>query len=144
MDKAIPKERLRSCGLKATPRRLAIAGYLESCGCARTAEDVHSRLRPRLGRLGLQTVYRVLEELADAGLLARVDRPDKVRSYAACRAEGKRHHHHIVCTGCGRVEVVECEFPAEQRRRIERSTGFRVSDHQMQVEGLCPDCRRER
>ncbi|MFO7637963.1 MAG: Fur family transcriptional regulator [bacterium] len=135
---------LHADGLKATPRRLAVARLLFATGKALTSEEVHARLRLRLDRLGLQTVYRVLEELAGAGLLARVERPDRVRSYAACRAEPNTHHHHIVCTHCGRVDVVECGFPARQRRGIEQRTGFRVSGHTMQVSGLCPDCRGDR
>lgn len=135
---------LHDHGLKATPRRLAAARLLFDSGRAMTPDEVRDRLRPELGRLGLPTVYRIMDELAGAGLLARVERDDRLLSYAACRAEPGRHHHHLVCTRCGRVEVVGCGFPAGQRRGIERRTGFRVTGHRMQVEGLCPDCRRRR
>lgn len=135
-------ETLRNQGLKVTPRRLAAARLLFESGRAMTPEEVRERLRPALGRLGLPTTYRILDELAGTGLLTRVERDDRVLSYAACRAEPGRHHHHLVCTGCGRVEVVGCAFPASQRRGIERRTGFRVTGHRMQVEGLCGDCRR--
>ena len=138
------RERLHASGLKATPRRLAVARFLLATGQARTPEAVHRGLKPKLGRLGLQTVYRVLEELAESGLLARVERPDRVRSYAACRAKPNSHHHHIVCTGCGRVDVIACCFPADLRRRVEYRTGFRVSGHSIQVEGVCPGCREGR
>jgi Fe2+ or Zn2+ uptake regulation protein len=141
MDEAGVRAALHADGLKATPRRLAIAGLLLATGRAETPEAVRARLRPRLGRLGLPTVYRVLEELAGAGLATRVERGDRARSYAACRAEPDTHHHHIVCTGCGRVDVIDCAFPAGERRRVERRTGFRVSGHTMQVEGVCPGCR---
>ncbi|MFO7674927.1 MAG: Fur family transcriptional regulator [bacterium] len=141
MDEAAVRSALRADGRKATPRRLAIAGLLLRTGRALTPEAVHARLRPRMGRLGLPTVYRALEELVRAGLLTRVERADRVRSYAACGAEPGRHHHHIVCTGCGRVDVIGCAFPAAERRRVERRTGYRVSSHTMQVEGRCPACR---
>ena len=131
---------LRDQGLKVTPRRLAAARLLFDAGRAMTPEEVRGRLRPKLGRLGLPTVYRILDELAGAGLLTRVERDDRLRSYAACTA-GEHHHHHIVCTRCGRVEVVDCPFPARQRAAIERGTGFRVTGHRMQVEGVCPGCR---
>jgi Fe2+ or Zn2+ uptake regulation protein len=134
---------LRDQGLKVTPRRLAAARLLFDAGRAMTPEEVRGRLRPKLGRLGLPTVYRILDELAGAGLLTRVERDDRLLSYAACRAEPGRHHHHLVCTGCGRVEVVGCSFPSSQRRNIERRTGFRVTGHRMQVDGLCRECRRK-
>ena len=135
------RDALRRKGLKATPRRLAVAGLLATTGRALTAETVHARLLPKLGRLGLQTVYRVLEELAEVGLLTRIERADRLRCYAICRAESNVHHHHIVCTDCGRVEVVDCIFPVGYRRRIERRTGFRVNGHSMQVAGVCPGCQ---
>ena len=134
-------EPLRSHGLKVTSRRLAVAGLLFDLGRALSAEQVWNRLRPKLGRLGLPSVYRILEELTEADLLTRVELDDRVMRYAACRGNDS-HHHHIVCTGCGRVDVVDCEFPDRAVSRIRRRTGFRVTAHRMQVEGLCPRCQR--
>jgi Fe2+ or Zn2+ uptake regulation protein len=131
---------LRDGGLKVTPRRVAIARMLLRSGRATTPDQVWRRLRPGLGRLGLPSVYRILEELSGVGLLTRIELDDRVLRYAACTA-GPGHHHHIVCSRCGRVEVVDCGFPASSRRAIKRRTGFRVTSHTMQVEGLCPDCQ---
>lgn len=144
-DESAIRDALRRAGLKATPRRMAVAASLcRTGGRAATPEEVHVRLRPQLNRLGLQTVYRVLEELAEVGLLARVERDDRRRSYAACPVGPEQHHHHIVCTDCGLVAPVDCGFPGAQHRRIERRTGFRVSGHSMQVAGLCPGCQGRR
>lgn len=134
---------LRSSGLKKTPRRMAVARMLLDSGRAATPAQVWSRLRPRLGTLGLPSVYRILEELTEAGLLTRISRPEAESElcYAACTADRDHHHHHLVCTGCGRVEVVDCSFPRLEAPRIRRKTGFKVTGHTMQVEGVCPACR---
>ena len=131
-------------GLKATPRRLAVARLLRRSGRTMTPDAVWQRLKPGLGRLGLQSVYRILEEMTGAGLLTRIVLPDRLLRYAACRAEPDRHHHHLVCTRCGLIEVVDCAFPPRVRRSVERSTGFTVTGHSMQVEGVCPSCRRRK
>lgn len=135
---------LRGHGLKATPKRLAVAGLFLSRRGSMTPEAVWQRLRPQLGELGLPTVYRILEDLVRVGLLTRVELEDRVLRYAVCRAEPGTHHHHLVCVSCGDVGEVEgCSFEREVRR-VERRTGFRVLSHRLQIDGICSACRRPR
>ena len=135
--------RLRRVGLKATPKRRMVAEYLLGSGDARTVEDIRRHLRKRMGTLGLPTVYRIAEELAEIGLLARIDLGDRVARYAACRARGTGHHHHIVCLKCGSVEVMpRCLFQ-RQVKALEQTTGFRITGHRLHVEGMCPNCQRK-
>jgi Fur family ferric uptake transcriptional regulator len=133
---------LREHGLKVTPKRLAVAGLLLSRRGS-MPEAVWQRLRPKLGALGLPTVYRILEDLERVGLLARIELEDRVLRYAACRAAPGIHHHHTVCIRCGCVgQIADCPFEREVGR-LERRTGFRVLRHRLQVEGVCARCRRE-
>jgi Fe2+ or Zn2+ uptake regulation protein len=131
---------LREGGLKATPKRRMVAEYLLGSGDARTVEDIRRHLRKRLGSLGLPTVYRIVEELAEIGLLARIDLGDRVARYAACRAHGTGHHHHIVCVKCGSVEAMPTCLFQRQVKALEQTTGFRITDHRLHVEGMCPNC----
>jgi len=132
---------LRNAGLKATPRRRRVAEYLLAAGSALTPEEVWRRLRRRNRVLGLPTVYRILDELAGIGLLTRVDLADRNLRYAACRAETGEHHHRIICPTCGRVGTIpDCSFE-RQIRAVERRSGFRITGHTLQAEGLCPECR---
>jgi Fe2+ or Zn2+ uptake regulation protein len=132
---------LRKGGLKATPRRRMVAEYLIGSGDARTVEDIRRHLQKRTGTLGLPTVYRIAEELAEIGLLARIDFGDRVARYAACRAHGTGHHHYIVCMKCGSVEVMStCPFQ-RQVKSLEKTTGFRITGHRLHVEGMCPNCQ---
>lgn len=139
---------LHQNGLRNTAKRRAVAGLLLASGKAVTPAEVWQKLRPKLGRLGLPSVYRILEDLTRAGLLTRI-RLGRGLEYAACRVQHDErllgrvaagHHHHLVCVGCGRVEPIACSFPPSQVRRIRRRTGFRVTGHTFQVEGQCPDC----
>lgn len=133
---------LRSNRLKKTTRRMAVARMMLDSGRTATPAQVWSALRPKLGRLGLPSVYRILEELTEAGLLTRIVRPEAESElcYAACTADRRHHHHHLVCTGCGRVEVVDCSFRRLEESRIRRRTGFKVTGHTIQVQGICPAC----
>ncbi len=133
---------LRGQGLKITPKRLAVARLLLKVHGSMTPEQVWKLLRPKLGELGLPTVYRILEDLTRVGLLTRVELADKALRYAACRARPDTHHHHWVCVGCGAVGVIEgCTFQ-RQVPRVEARTGFKVLGHKLQVEGLCAGCRK--
>ena len=134
-------ELLRSNGLKDTPKRQLVARHVLASRAARTPEQVWHHLRPRLGELGLPTVYRVLQELAEIGIIAEIDLGDRNRRYATCRTTPGIHHHHIVCTKCRSVrEIPTCAFN-RQVRAIERTTGFRITGHRLQVDGVCPNCR---
>ena len=132
---------LRKGGLKATPKRRMVAEYLLDSGGARTVEDIRHHLRRRLATLGLPTVYRIAEELAGIGLLARIDLGDRVVRYAACGSHGTGHHHHIVCVKCGSVEVMPTCLFQRQVKALEQTTGFRITGHRLHVEGTCPKCQ---
>ena len=135
---------LRDAGLKATPKRRMVARYLLDSDCARAVDEIRRHLRKRLATLGLPTVYRIAEELAGIGLLARIDFGDRVVRYAACRARGSGHHHHIVCVKCGSVGVIpKCDFH-RQVKGLEQTTGFRITGHQLHVEGMCPKCQERK
>ncbi|HTW91649.1 MAG TPA: Fur family transcriptional regulator [bacterium] len=132
---------LRDAGLKSTPKRRMVAQYLLGSGDARTVEDIHRHVRRRMATLGLPTVYRIVEELAEIGLLVRIDLGDRVVRYAACSAHGSGHHHHIVCVKCGSVGVIpRCAFH-RQVKTLEQTTGFRITGHRLHVEGMCPKCQ---
>ncbi len=106
------------------------------------APEVHLLLRDTLPRLGLPTVYRILEELRDIGVLVRVTGEDRRLHYSLCRST-VRHHHHFVCRKCLKVEEVEfCTF-RDIRRHIERELDCACERVTMQIEGLCAGCREK-
>jgi Fur family ferric uptake transcriptional regulator len=129
------QNRLREAGYRNGPARVAVIGLLDSEGCCVSAADVHESLNERVG---LASVYRVLESLHAAGLVRRVD--VGIARYEPLRESGE-HHHHLVCTECGKVEAFD--DPALERaiRRVEAKSGYAVEQHDVVLQGACDTCR---
>jgi Fur family ferric uptake transcriptional regulator len=105
--------------------------------CCVSAADVHGALG---GSAGLASVYRVLESLLAVGAVRRVDVGDGIARYEPVR-ETEEHHHHLVCTECGKVEAFD--DPALERaiRRVEAKSGYAVEQHDVVLQGACDRCR---
>ncbi len=130
---------LKDKGLKNTPRRSAVIGLFVKAGRRMGPLEVHRRISGQVPTLGLPTVYRILEELYEAGILLRVTADDR-RLYYTLNAGVNEHRHYFVCRRCKRVEeVTGCRF-AEVSRDIEKKLGCRVEGHLFQLEGLCARC----
>ena len=131
---------LKSIGLKATFPRLKILDLFRSSDARHmTAEDVYRQLVADGMDIGLATVYRVLTQFEQAGLL---ERHFFESGKAVFELNVGRHHDHLVCMQCGKVEEF---FDAEIERRqneIARERGFTVSEHAMYLYADCqnPDC----
>jgi len=102
-----------------------------------SAQDVHARLRAAGHRIGLTTVYRALQSMADAGEVDVLRTDDGESVYRRCSTG---HHHHLVCRTCGRT--VEVEGPTVERwaDRVAAEHGFRDVEHTVEVFGTCERC----
>ncbi|MGH8886559.1 MAG: Fur family transcriptional regulator [Egibacteraceae bacterium] len=130
------QEALRGAGLRATRQRLTVFESLRSRIDSVTAQDLHMELRQAGEPVGLTTVYRTLTALADAGFLDTFNR-DGEQAFRLC---GERHHHHLVCEVCNRVEEIDA---AEVERWVEdvaQRRGYRVTAHRADIFGICADC----
>jgi Fur family transcriptional regulator, ferric uptake regulator len=139
MDKI---DELKSTGLKATLPRLKILEIFQS-GEQRhmTAEDVYRVLLNHHSDIGLATVYRVLTQFEQAGIL---ERSHFESGKAVYELNEGTHHDHLVCTSCGKVEEF---YDAEIERRqqmIAKDKGWVLQDHAMSLYGLCADCVKKR
>lgn len=134
-------ERLRGNNLKVTPKRRAVIGiFLRTRKCF-GPRQIWQSLKPDFPRLGLPSIYRILEELRGCGILDRMERRDRRLCYALCTVHDAGHHHHFVCRKCERVEEVDfCNF-RELAGLIEKQLGGKVESHDLRVEGLCKHCR---
>lgn len=131
-------EELKSTGLKATLPRLKILEIFQA-GKQRhmTAEDVFRVLLDERSDIGLATVYRVLTQFEQAGILLRSNFESGKAVYEL--NEGQ-HHDHFVCTSCGKVE--EFYDPEIERRQqlIASEMGWTIQDHSMSLYGQCAEC----
>lgn len=124
-------------GLRATRQRAAVSELLNEINDFRSAQELHEQLRRQGEGIGLTTVYRTLQTLADAGEIdvLRTDSGEAV--YRRCSSD---HHHHLVCRHCGRtVEVADP--PVESwAERIAADHGFSDVHHTVEIVGTCADC----
>lgn len=135
-------DELKSTGLKATLPRLKILEIFQT-GTQRhmTAEDVFRVLLNERSDIGLATVYRVLTQFEQAGIL---ERSHFESGKAVYELNEGTHHDHLICTSCGRVEEF---YDAEIERRqqmIAKDKGWILQDHAMSLYGLCGDCASKR
>ncbi len=133
------EQRLKAAGLKATVPRLKILEILQSQeGAHLSAEDIYKILLENDLDVGLATVYRVLTQFEAAGLVARHRFEG---GHAVFELDEGGHHDHLVCTRCGRVEEFVDAVIEERQKAVAETAGFRMTDHQLYIFGLCPDCR---
>ncbi|MFA5062980.1 MAG: Fur family transcriptional regulator [Candidatus Omnitrophota bacterium] len=131
---------LKANRLKITPRRKAVIDIFIRCNYRLSPYDVRAKLRRKLSTIGLPTVYRILAELKNAGILAQSLSEDRQLRYALCTLP-HQHHHHFSCRKCKKVEEVDfCNFKGISRF-IENKLNAKVETHQLQIEGLCSKCK---
>lgn len=124
-------------GGRATRQRRAVAACLGSFDDFRSAQEIHDLLRRSGETVGLSTVYRTLQALAEADEVDVLRSEDGETLYRRCSGS---HHHHLVCRSCGRT--VEVEGPAVERwtAGIAEQHGYTAVSHTLEVFGLCPAC----
>jgi Fur family ferric uptake transcriptional regulator len=125
--------------IRNTRQRAAVSALLREVEGFHSAQQLHAMLRERGERVGLTTVYRTLQAMADSGEVDVMRPPGGEHLYRRC-SEG--HHHHLVCRSCGRT--VEVEGPAVESwaSRVAAQHGFVDVSHTLEIFGTCPDCAR--
>lgn len=126
---------LKNMGLKATVPRLKILELFENCTQRHmTAEDVYRMLIADNMDIGLATVYRVLTQFEQAGLL---ERHFFESGKAVFEINRGKHHDHLVCMDCGRVEEFYDPEIEDRQNRIARERGFAIQDHALYLYAHC-------
>lgn len=124
--------------LRATPQRAAIVDALSVADAFLTTQEIHDLVRAAGKRVGLATVYRTLQALADSGEVDVLRNHDGEAIYRRCASPD--HHHHLVCRACGRsVEISSDEVEAWADESARRH-GFTAVTHLAEVYGLCAAC----
>lgn len=129
---------LGQAGYRLTGPRRAVAELIQEREGHFTAADLVSEARDRKLAIGRATVFRALELLADLGLVERLDLPTGEHAYVAC---APRHHHHVVCSRCGRFTEIDDEGLRGVVERVSARTGYTVDTHRLELFGLCPRCQ---
>lgn len=121
---------------RTTKQRTAILDALSRQEEFRTAQQLHDDLRESGSSVGLATVYRTLQALAESGAVDVLVTDDGEAIYRQCAQSA--HHHHLVCRRCRRTVEFQAPELEELTRRIAAAHGYTEVDHTMEVYGLCP------
>lgn len=124
-------------GVRPTRQRRAVAAALGSFDDFRSAQEIHDLLKRNGENVGLSTVYRTLQTLADGGEVDMLRTEEGEAIYRRCSLT---HHHHLVCRSCGRT--VEVEGPTVERwsSSVAAKHGFTDVSHTLEIFGTCPSC----
>jgi Fur family ferric uptake transcriptional regulator len=122
-----------------TRQRTAVAALLEEVDGFHSAQELHAMLRDRGDGIGLTTVYRTLQTLADAEEIDVMRPPGGEHLYRRC---SDTHHHHLVCRSCG--ATVEVEGPAVESwtSKVAAEHGYSDVSHTLELFGTCSACAR--
>ena len=125
-------------GVRSTRQRSAIAELLSGSEEFRSAQDLHDQLKASGQSIGLTTVYRNLQALADAGQVdvLRTDSGESV--YRHCSSGD--HHHHLVCRECGTTVEVQADVVEQWATEVAEKHGFVDITHTVEVFGRCGAC----
>jgi Fe2+ or Zn2+ uptake regulation protein len=129
---------LDDAGYRLTGRRREVAELIAAREGHFTAADLILDADSRRLGIGRATIFRALELLTELKLLERLDLPEGERAYVTCEPS---HHHHVVCSSCGRVRVVQDHGLQEAIEEIARHTGYAIDSHRLELYGHCPRCR---
>ncbi|MFF2525480.1 Fur family transcriptional regulator [Streptomyces liangshanensis] len=123
---------------RSTRQRAAVAAALDQVDEFRSAQELHDMLKHRGDSVGLTTVYRTLQSLADAGEVDVLRTNDGESVYRRCSTGD--HHHHLVCRICGKA--VEVEGPAVEQwaETIAAQHGYVAVAHTVEIFGTCAEC----
>ena len=128
-------EELKNSGLKATlPRIKVLEVFQKTIQRHMSAEDVYKALMNEGADVGLATVYRVLMQFEQAGILSRTHFETGKAVFEM--NEGK-HHDHLVCMDCGRVEEFFDAEIEKRQRSVAQARGFELQDHALALYAAC-------
>ena len=133
-------ERLAGAGYRRGGARRAVVELLDRQECGLSAPEIEHALSHGDRAVARASVYRVLDELEELGLVTRIDVGHGLARYEAQFPDGTHHHHHMVCDHCGALVPFRDEELERTIRRVARRVPFVVDEHDITLRGACPGC----
>ena len=131
---------LRQHGYKLTPQRHAVLDVITDNSGHLTPLAIYQKLRQRHHNIGLVTIYRTLELLAELKLTCRIHQGGNCRSYLMRRSS--EHHHQLICSDCGDIiDSTTCEL-RELEQKLTQETGFAMEGHLLEFYGRRENCQK--
>ncbi|MBN2016632.1 MAG: transcriptional repressor [Candidatus Cloacimonetes bacterium] len=132
-------EILKQKKLKKTPKRLEILRIMQQSNSYFSPLELRDLLKEKFNKVGLPTVYRILQQFQEIGIASSIQKEDNQLYYFLCSSQ--HDHHHFICRKCHKVSCVEyCNFDAI-KQLVEDQLKSKAESHILQIEGLCRDCK---
>lgn len=131
-------EQLQDNGYRLTTARRAVVNLIVGTNHALTPLEVFEKARKKNPGLGLVSVYRTLEKLEELHLIQRVHQPGGCQAFIAA---SQGHEHLLLCKSCGAVTFFEGDDLEGLINSIARKTGYKITEHWLQLFGVCASCR---
>jgi len=128
-------ERYRETGLKLTPQRLAILGFLDGNTSHPSAEDIYQEVKKNFPTMSFATVYNTLEALRNRGGVLELTIDPGRKRYDP----NTEHHHHLICLTCKKIVDVHSEFKTNVSE--EQKQGFEITGNHVEFYGICATCK---
>ena len=138
---SLDNSNLKKAGLKITLPRLKILEIMEGAKEHHlSAEDIYRILLDSDEEIGLATVYRVLTQFEEAGLVVRHHFEG---GQSVFELDHGTHHDHLVCVKCNRVEEFVDEVIEKRQQEIAKQAGYTITDHSLNIYGICGKCQKK-
>lgn len=125
--------------MRMTKQREIVLEELRKIDVHPTADELYERVRKRLPKISLATVYRNLEWLAERELIRKIEHAGSAKRFDA----NLEKHYHIYCVECGRVDDFPVEFPKKLAYDFDYQTDYQVLGQRTKWFGICPQCQRK-
>lgn len=122
--------------MRLTTQRQIILEELSKVRSHPTANEVYDMVRKRLPRIGLGTIYRNLELMAESGIILKLEVGGTQKRFDAT----VESHYHIRCTSCGKVDDIDIEVQDNINEIAAQSSDYKVLGHHIEFSGICEDC----
>lgn len=128
-------------GARNTRQRTAVVSVLAEIDTFASAKEIHQELENRDLNVGLTTVYRTLQSLAEIKAVDVLHMGTGETMYRQCVTD--THHHHLVCTSCGRTVEIDGGPVETWARSVAGEHGYQLSGHDAEIYGLCTACQQK-
>lgn len=125
--------------LRMTTQRQVILEELSKVKTHPTANELYDMVRKRLPHIGLGTVYRNLELMADCGMILKVEVGGTQKRFDATTDD----HYHIRCSACGRVDDIDMPVIEDFAARASTASPYLILGHHVEFTGICEDCQKK-
>jgi len=134
---------LKEKGMKYTEQRAIILQILLNIDDHLNAEEVLDIVKSKYPdqKIGIATIYRTLNFLEEVNLITSISFGKEGKKY---EGNSDKHHDHLICTECGKIVEFLDDTIEKKQEEIALKNGFKITDHTMQIFGICGDCQAKK